>query len=389
MSMLTVELTQPANDMVQEEILKQIAHISREVRVIGFRDDKSTIDCEFSGTDDAGVTVRAEIERVARKIQRSLRQLDRKLLYRTPNGWDRTPQPVVDAGIWWSGVGQVQLSGPALTAVTALNTLLDQYLAPWHATAIQTPVLIPAAVLARCDYFRSFPQYVSFVSHLHEEFETIDGFRARHQERDTLDDGTRNDLDIPDVCLSPAVCYHLYHRHSGQQLPETGTVYDVSGRCFRYESTNLSDLRRLWEFTMRELVFVGGRDWVLAERQRAIDAFTPILDALGMPAEIRTASDPFFVAPDANAKTYFQLSSETKYEISVDVGAGERLAVGSFNYHTDFFGKAFATEAGSAGPAHSVCVAFGLERLAYAVLVHYGPEVSRWPAVLRTAAMAG
>jgi seryl-tRNA synthetase len=283
----------------------------------------------------------------------------------------------------------VQLSGPALTAVTALNALLDEFLAPWRATAIQTPVLIPAAVLARCDYFRSFPQYVSFVSHLHEEFETIDGFRARHQERDTLDDGTRADLDIPDVCLSPAVCYHLYHRHSGEKVPETGTVYDVAGRCFRYESTNLSDLRRLWEFTMRELVFIGGRDWVLAERQRAIDAFIPILNALGLPTEIRTASDPFFVAPDANAKTYFQLSSETKYEISVDVGAGERLAVGSFNYHTDFFGKAFATEAGDAGPAHSVCVAFGLERLAYAVLVHYGPDASRWPAVLRPAATPG
>ena len=134
----------------------------------------------------------------------------------------------------------------------------------------------------------------------------------------------------------------------------------------------------------RELVFVGEREWVLAERQKAIDAFIPISDALGLPTEIRTASDPFFVAPDANAKTYFQLSSETKYEISVEVGDNdERLAVGSFNYHTDFFGKAFETTAGAGGPAHSVCVAFGLERLAHAVLVHHGNDPSGWPELLR------
>ena len=371
--------------MVQEEILKQVAHISRALVVTGFLADRQTIEFEFTGDDAEAETTRAEVERVARKIQRSLRQLDRKLIHRTPGGWDRTVSPLAEAGVWTSGVGQVQLSGASLVAVRRLNAMLDRYFAPWQPIPVQTPTLIPAPVLARCDYFRSFPQYVSFVSHLHEEFATIDGFRARHQERDTLDEGTRADLDIPEVCLSPAVCYHIYHRHANSTLPSTGTVYDVGGRCFRYESTNLSDLRRLWEFTMRELVFVGEREWVLAERQRAIDAFIPILDALDLPAEIRTASDPFFVAPDANAKTYFQLSSETKYEISAGIGESERLAVGSFNYHTDFFGKAFATEAAGSGPIHSVCVAFGLERLAYALLLHHGTDVTKWPKPLQSA----
>jgi len=384
MKRITVTLPQPANEMVQEEIVKQIAHISREVRVIGFRDDRTTIDCDFGGDEAAAPEIRSELERVARKIQRSLRQLERKLVHRTAAGWDRAVRPVDGAGIWWSGVGQVQLTGPALEAVTALAGMLDRFIATWQPVRVQTPVLIPATVLARCDYFRSFPQYVSFVSHLHEEFATIDGFRARHQERDTIDEAARADLDTPDVCLSPAVCYHMYHRHAGEHLPGSGTIYDVVGRCFRYESTNLSDLRRLWEFTMRELVFIGDRDWVLGERQHAIDAFIPLLDALEMPAEIRTASDPFFVAPDASAKTYFQLSSETKYEISIDVGGGERLAVGSFNYHTDFFGKAFNIATAEPGGAHSVCVAFGLERLAYAVLTHHGADPARWPAPLRS-----
>jgi seryl-tRNA synthetase len=277
----------------------------------------------------------------------------------------------------------VQLSGAALAARDALGRLLDRYIGAWKPAPLQTPTLIPAEVLARCDYFRSFPQYVSFVSHLHEDFGTIAGFRERHQERDTLDEAARSDLDLPTTCLSPAVCYHVYHRHAGSTLPDEGTTWDVQGRCFRFESTNISDLRRLWEFTMRELVFVGSRDQVLARRSSAIDAFIPLLDALDLPAEIRTASDPFFVAPDATAKTYFQLSSETKFEISVQLDQGERLAVGSFNYHTDFFGRAFSTDAGATGPAHSVCVAFGIERLVHAILAHHGHQPERWPDPLR------
>jgi seryl-tRNA synthetase len=380
----TIALLAPANEMVQEEILKQAAHVSRAVANPRFLDDAQTIAFDVA-TDADAEQVSAEVEGVARKIQRSLRSLERKVVHRTADGWDRhaPPPDTAAAGIWFSGTGQAQLTGPALRALQATSGILDRFIASWHPVLLQTPTLIPAPVLARCDYFRSFPQYVTFVSHLHEEFSTIDGFRKRHQERDTLDDASRTDLDVPDTCLSPAVCYHVYHRHAGLPVPATGTTYDVQGRCFRFESTNISDLRRLWEFTMRELVFVGERKWVLARRQEAIDAFIPLIEAMGLPTEIRTASDPFFVAPDATAKTYFQLSSETKYEISVQLDGEERVAVGSFNYHTDFFGRAFATDAGDTGPAHSVCVAFGLERLVHAVLAHHGTDPEQWPAILR------
>lgn len=384
MTTLSVRLASVPNEMVREEILKQVAHVSRDIAMPRFAEDGAVLAFEFGGSTEAAASVAEQVAAVAGKLQRSLRRLERKVVHRTPHGWDRAP--VLDpeaAGVWFSGPGQVQLRGAALAASRALDRILDGYMAAWQPVAIQTPTLIPAPVLARCDYFRSFPQYVSFVSHLHEEYATIADFRERHQERESLDEASRHDLDLPDACLSPAVCYHVYHRHAGAPVPPEGTTYEVRGRCFRFESTNISDLRRLWEFTMRELVFVGSRDWVLARREQAIDAFIPLLDALELPAEIRTASDPFFVAPDAAAKTYFQLSSETKYEISAGLGGDERLAVGSFNYHTDFFGRAFETDAGDAGPAHSVCVAFGMERLVHAILAHHGAEAETWPDILQ------
>ena len=124
-------------------------------------------------------------------------------------------------------------------------------------------------------------------------------------------------------------------------MPASGLAYGVCGKCFRYESSNMADLRRLWDFTMREVVFLGGREEVLERRERSIEMMGRFLDEHRLAGEIRTASDPFFIAPDAVAKTYFQLSSETKYEISLMLPDDDRLAVGSHNYHTDFFGRAF------------------------------------------------
>ncbi len=380
---IRIPLAKAPNEMVQEEILKLVAHVSRDLHDPRFEESGTALVFTWTGTPEAMDGVRQEVDAVATKLQRSLRSLERKVLHRTASGWDRSVGTIDEsAGLWFSGVGQAQLSGAALRALRGLNRMLDEFMAPWQPVPLQTPTLIPAPVLARCDYFRSFPQYVSFVSHLHEEYGVIGDFRQRHATRDTVDEQARNDLDLPDHCLSPAVCYHVYHRHAGAPVAEGGVTYDVSGRCFRYESTNISDLRRLWEFTMRELVFVGTRDWVLAQRELAIERFTPLLDALELPAEVRTASDPFFVAPDASAKTYFQLSSETKYEISVQLEGDDRLAVGSFNYHTDFFGRAFDTAADDQLPAHSVCAAFGLERLVHAVLVHHGTDSDRWPWIL-------
>lgn len=379
-----IRLASAPNEMVREEILKLVAHVSRDIAAPRFADEGMVLEFEFTGPPDAVEATTEEVAAVATKLQRSLRRLERKIIHRTPHGWERGALgDPVNGGVWFSGPGQVQLGGAALAATRALDRLLDDYMAAWQPLPLQTPTLIPAPVLARCDYFRSFPQYVSFVSHLHEEYATIAGFRERHQERETLDEASRQDLDLPGTCLSPAVCYHVYHRHAGAPVAADGLTYEVRGRCFRFESTNISDLRRLWEFTMRELVFVGQREWVLARREQAIAAFIPLLDALDLPVEIRTASDPFFVAPDAAAKTYFQLSSETKYEISVALGDDERLAVGSFNYHTDFFGRAFETDAGDTGPAHSVCVAFGMERLVHAILAHHGDDPGAWPAALR------
>ena len=379
-----VELATPAHEMAQEEIGKQVAHLAKTIRNVRFQEEGKAL--LFDAPAPETGTLRPQVEALAKKVQRSLRSLQRKIVYRAP-AMD-APKFLgdgTDPGIHQLGNGQVALSGLPLALFRYFNRVFEGFGNPWSATPLQTPTLIPATVLARCDYFRSFPHNVTFAAHLFEDAERIEAFRERHQERDSLDDHALADMETPEACLSPAVCYHVYHLEQDRTIPAEGRTYGICGKCFRYESSNMRDLRRLWDFTMREVVFMGDRDTVLERRERGIEQTIRFLDEHEIAGEIRTASDPFFIAPDASAKTYFQLSAETKYEMSLLLPNEERLAVGSLNYHTDFFGRAFNVDVAQGGYMHSVCVAFGLDRWVYAFLAQHRNDPARWPSPARNA----
>lgn len=381
---VTVKLAKKAHEMAQEEIGKQVAFLSKNIGNVRFLEDGAVLCFDAPAAEAAALEGKAA--ELCQRVQRGLRSLERKILFQT----ERAAAPVfrgtgMTAGIHLLGPGQVALSGVPLRLFRYFDRAFTAFGALFAPQDLLTPTLIPSPVLARCDYFRSFPHNVTFAAHLPEDAEKIADFRSRHQERDTLDDRAIHDMGTPEACLSPAVCYHVYSMSRGQTVPRGGAAYAVCGKCFRYESSNMNDLRRLWDFTMREVVFLGSRDVVLGHREEAIRRMGRWLEEHGMAAEVRTASDPFFIAPDAVAKTYFQISSETKYEISLFLPdpEGARLAAGSFNYHTDFFGKAFDVAVAEGGPMHSVCVAFGLERWVYAFLAQHGDDPAGWPEIVR------
>jgi seryl-tRNA synthetase len=380
----TIQLPTAANEMAQEEIGKKVAHLSKEIANVRFAQEGTAL--LFDAPDEGIVALTGQVESLARGVQRSLRSLQRKVVYQSP----RMGEPLfrgtgMTGGIHMVGNGQAILEGLPLRLFCYFDRVFQAMGTPWQAQPMLTPTLIPATVLAKCDYFRSFPHNVTFAAHLFEDAGQIESFRARHQERESLDEKALHDMETPEACLSPATCYHCYHRYQNQVIASEGVVYGVCGKCFRYESSNMRDLRRLWDFTMREIVFMGSRDYVLAQREKGIEIVARFLEEHDLAGEIRTASDPFFIAPDANGKTYFQLSAETKYEISLPCNGDERLAVGSLNHHTEFFGRAFNVSLEEGGLMHSVCIAFGLERWVYAFLGQHGDDPSRWPAVMKQA----
>jgi hypothetical protein len=383
---VTVKLSGPATEMAREEIEKQVAFLSNTIKNIGFTaPDTLEFDADVDGSDKLA----ADALVLATKTQKTLRTLQRKIQFKSSTvdapHFHGAGAGIDQPGIDYEAAGLSVITGVPLQLWEYFDRHFTEFGRAWKPRGMRAPTLIPTTVLARCDYFRSFPHNVTFAAHLPEEPARIEAFRTRHHTRETLDDQALGDMVTPEACMSPAVCYHAYYANRDSVLPAEPLVYSMIGKCFRYESSNTRDLRRLWDFTMRELVFLGGREAILAEREKGMQQFATFLEDHRIAAEIRTASDPFFIAPDAAAKTYFQISSDTKYEISMLLPDEGRLAVGSFNYHGDFFGKAFKCTLPNDTPMHSVCFAWGLERWVYAFLAQHGADKAKWPDVMRNA----
>ena len=179
--------------------------------------------------------------------------------------------------------------------------------------------------------------------------------------------------------LSPAVCYHLYFSLADRPLPDENMIATGVGNCFRYESTNLTTLERLWNFTMREVIFIGSKDYVLEKREQARDFMRPIFEELGIAYHVESANDPFFIG-EFRKQAAFQNAFQLKYEVRARLPfKADTLAIGSYNYHQDFFGRHLNITLSDGSPIHTGCAAFGLERTVFAFLAQYGFNFEDWP----------
>jgi seryl-tRNA synthetase len=113
--------------------------------------------------------------------------------------------------------------------------------------------------------------------------------------------------------LSPAVCYHLYFALADQPLPDGRLAATAVGNCFRYEASNLVSLERLWNFTMREVIFVGSKDFVLENREIARQRMSRCLE-IGLAYRVESANDPFFIG-EFRKQAAFQSAFQLKFEI--------------------------------------------------------------------------
>jgi seryl-tRNA synthetase len=228
---------------------------------------------------------------------------------------------------------------------------------------------------------------LTFATHLREDLDIIDRFsqKAYCDEEGNLNASNDEVFAKVKTLLSPAVCYHLYLSLADQPLPVGNLVATAVGNCFRYEAINLTSLERLWNFTMREVIFVGPKDFVLENREIARQRMNHIFNEIGLAYRVESANDPFFIG-EFRKQVAFQSAFQLKYEIRASLPfKGSTLAVGSYNYHQDFFGRHLNITLPDGSPAHTGCVAFGLERIAYAYLAQYGLDSHRWPTSIREA----
>lgn len=380
------ELSTRVPDELVEEFLKRLPYVSEGIHNARLLPgaDRVAFDLRPDTQGEAEV-VASRIAEVAAKLCVNYRPGTSKTLARQdtfPSSFQGDPQPLLAAQgeIVLFGRGRYGF-GPKLVALMEyFDVQVRRMATAFQADARQFPSLIGADVLDRCRYLQNFPTSLNFVSHLREDYGVLQQFArsARCNGEQLVSDNV--DMSGIECLLSPSVCFHWYMWLRDSQLREPCAITAL-GKCFRYESSNLTGLERLWDFSMREIIFVGPTDYVLVSRAKLVELSVRFLNELGMAYEISTATDPFFVDSYAVQAAY-QQGFELKFELLAPLPySGKKLAIGSINYHQDFFGRSFAIE--SAGkPAHTGCIGFGYERLALAFLAQHGVDECKWPAAV-------
>lgn len=283
------------------------------------------------------------------------------------------------------GDGQVALGEPLTRLFDYLDrSLLGVLRARFLVTQYQYPTLIRTSTLQAAGYVSAFPHHVMFVTRLHND---IDVYR---DVKDTfagaqLDERLLASCRNVDYALPPTMCFHTFSQYRGRTIPRGGVhVVSARGKAFRYEADYWMTMERLWDFTIREIVFLGTRDEVLAAREQTMTAALRFLDELGVTGWCEVGNDPFF-GSDSSDRIWSQRMMELKYELRLPVGGDRSIAVGSFNFHNDLFGTRFGIVHEDGGPVWSGCIGFGLERLTYAFVCQFGTDVRRWPGPAREA----
>jgi len=247
------------------------------------------------------------------------------------------------------------------------------------------PALLDVDTLHKCGYFDSHPNAVTFVGNMLEDFDAIEEFRRANSCSEGAVMPPRDHVHIDGMCLNPAACFPCYPTLSGQTFGE-GRAYTWLGRVFRYESRNISGLDRLYEFNVRELVFVGNEDYVRDCRRRALKVVESLATYFDIDCRVQTATDPFFATVSA-AKKFWQAAQEVKNEIKIPsldpAGEIKQLACGSINLHGNFFGRRFGILDAAGEPVQTGCVGLGIERWLLAAFTQHGFAPGRWPEAVR------
>jgi seryl-tRNA synthetase len=279
------------------------------------------------------------------------------------------------------GKGQVAYSGPVL----ALARLIDEKAAEFYRRDFGVvdrhyPSLIDADTLHKCGYFDSHPNAVSFVGNVLEDIDALEEFRRANSCSEGALLPRPEHIHVDGMCLNPAACFPCYPTLEGRRIE--GEAYSWLGRVYRYESRNIRGLERLYEFNVRELVFVGSEAYVRAGRATALQDIEALATFFDLEVCVQSATDPFFATVSA-AKKFWQAAQEVKNEIMVPVldptGKRKSIACGSVNLHGNFFGSRFSISDDHGAPAQTGCVGLGIERLVLAAFTQHGFDERRWP----------
>lgn len=279
--------------------------------------------------------------------------------------------------------GELREIGPGTFAYAGLmlNLLRYFHLKTWElgadigAVEVEFPVLFPLEQFQRGGYFETFPHHIMFQSTIRNDIEVLERFT-----RGGVDASLLKEMKQAHNVLRNAACGPIYPMLANSEIDTAAPrIFFVIGKCFRNEATHVFELARMNEFTMSELVFIGTdaqvREGIQQVQERLWNFW---IETFELNCSIETANDSFF-GGSHNKLRLFQLLGDAKQELRLLLPQHEQsIACSSANFHRTHFTKKYGIR-NQDGFCHTGCIAFGIERLAYAFLSQHGCDPTQWP----------
>jgi hypothetical protein len=275
----------------------------------------------------------------------------------------------------------LQVMGPGLARLMRLvdNWVLE-LAGEIGAGEYSVPQLVAWDTIERAGYARAFPQHLTTCAVVQSDLSALDRFARANSSA-----ARATELRPAPVTVSPAVCMHLFAAFANRTLTKP-VIATARQSCARHEAGSERSATRLWSFSMREILYVGPAGGARQFRVEMLDRLTELARAMGLPARIASANDPFFTSERQDLASY-QSNLDLKHELCGRMmGDSSAVAVSSVNLHNQHFGRGFGINLPDGTPASSACFAFGLERWARWLHGYVGDDPAYWPAPLRRAA---
>lgn len=387
-----VELTDPVPLALGDELAKRVYYIAADIDSFALVSSGGHVTgVEITTTTDADRDALArKLGHVSRTEVLPQRLATSEPVWTSPHAASGAPGVFAElqalGAVVEMGPGAIATGGLFTEVVDALDARVKRIaVEQFGATQYRYPTLIRTSALVQGGYLRSFPQFVMSASRLHPDLDVYQQF---------VDEiSGPGDPAVPigrhsahsGYCLPPTMCFHTYLQMSGQRIEDGPTVVTSRGKSFRFESRYSRSVERLWDFTIREIVFLGAPAAVVTCRQDFLDAACALVSDLGLAGHVEAANDPFFAGAAVPQRVLAQRVRRLKYELRLPAEDGRTIAVASFNVHGATFGEPYRIALPSGEPAHTACVGFGLERLAFAFFCQHGTRAERWPDPVRRA----
>ena len=279
------------------------------------------------------------------------------------------------------GEGLFVFQGEFLRIFKSLNShFLNVAITEFNAIEQENPSVWPIDLFNKVNYFKEFPQHASLIAGIRKDHKELSSFSSQSEKYKKQNSVKLNEsFDDCKYGLQPAVCDTCYYILKNKKDIQN-TIYTTYNKVFRNEFSKHNSLDRLPVFSVRDIMFVGDKQFVLHQRQLLIEKLTEFLKKTGLNCSIEVADDPFFST--SLEKKLFQFQFESKYEILAFIPyLNKRIAIGSINLHLDSFSSAFNfSREGS--EIYSGCIGIGFERLLLAFYSQFGNDVSKWPSSL-------